>query len=242
MKNLLIILLFVSIVANVILGLRLYLHKCDCPEIQAVDTFIPSDTLEPVRVEPIFNPDFDSLYNDQQGKYAPPTPKKKPSIVNRVTGKHNYHKVKKGEWLYQIARDYGVTYDFLMSVNKIKDPNNVRPGTWIYVGTKEEREKWLSHNSIDADSLYTYTKRYGDSLNYADVYTESYGRLRNQSVRLHFQEQKSLKFGLGVGISTNYPAPFKVKGGYYNDGVFYTLDVGIGKQPTVGVGLIKMIK
>ena len=239
MKNLLILLLFVSIVANTVMGLRLWLHKCDCPDVQYVNAFSEADTLSPETVIPIFNSNFDTLFSDT---YTPPTPRKKPRLTDRVTGRHNYHKVKKGENLYRIGLKYGVPYDFLMEVNNKKSVR-VQAGSWIYIGTEEERKRWLAANTkVDADSLYIYNKRYGDSLNYADVYTESYGPLRKQAVDFHYTTPKNLKFGLGLGVSTNPVAPFKAKGGYLKDGTMYTLDVGIGKQPTVGVGIIKMIK
>lgn len=218
------------------LGAVLYFKKCPkCPEITNVNKFIQADTLEPVAIIAIPDDKFDTLFT-----VTPTKPKKKPSLTQRITKRHNYHKVKKGENLYRIGLKYGVPYSFLMEINKLKSVD-IKAGQWIYLGTEDDRQNYLT--KYKADSLYIYNTRYGDSLAWAEVYTESLGPIVNQAVEINFrQETPKIRFGIGVQLNTLSAFPYEVKGGILNKNILYTGGVIIGEKTGVSVGIIKLLK
>ncbi len=44
-----------------------------------------------------------------------------------------YHKVKRGEYLWRIARTYGVDMKTIMSANHLSDPNKIRAGRYLFI-------------------------------------------------------------------------------------------------------------
>ena len=44
-----------------------------------------------------------------------------------------YHKVKRGESLWRIARTYGVDMKTIMSANHLSDPNKIRSGRYLFI-------------------------------------------------------------------------------------------------------------
>ena len=46
-----------------------------------------------------------------------------------------YHVVKKGEWLAQIARKYGVSWKYLAQINNLQNPSKIYPGQKLCVST-----------------------------------------------------------------------------------------------------------
>ncbi len=56
----------------------------------------------------------------------------------RTRSGYIYHKVKKGETLYRIAKRYGVSLKEIMRVNRIKDPKRVRVGRVLAIPKKRK--------------------------------------------------------------------------------------------------------
>lgn len=242
MKTLLTTLLTLFIILSMVEAVVIYFCKSkECPELVHINKFIESDsTLKPIAVIPVINSKFDTLFDVPLSVH-----KKKPTLKQRVTGKHNYHKVKKGENLYRIGLLYKVPYKFLMEVNKFKTVD-IESGQWIYLGNEDDRLAYVSRQAkkIEADSLYIYNKRYGDSLNYAMVYTEAFGPILTQSVDLHFStlRTKQKRFGFGVAVSNSYYSPYEIQGGYFKNNTLFTGGVGLGKRTIVKIGVLKLIK
>ena len=242
MRTLLVVLLFIFVLLSGTLGVLLYFCKQkECPEITHINEFIEAETLEPISVEPVIDTKFDALFGTTEY-----THKNKPTLKQKVTGKHNYHRVKKGENLYRIGLKYGISYNFLMKLNGFKTVD-IKAGQWIYLGTKEERLQHISEEAQGkADSLYIYNKRYHakDSTSYADVYTESYGPIVRQAVDLHMKAEldRKLRFGLGVALSNNISSPYEVRGGFLSKNTLYTAGVGVGEKTIISVGVMKFIK
>ncbi len=66
--------------------------------------------------------------------YKPPVPSPAPSPVGV------YHEVKKGETLWRISRAYGVDWRTIIKVNRIENPNEIKPGDKLFIpGAKEQK-------------------------------------------------------------------------------------------------------
>jgi len=44
-----------------------------------------------------------------------------------------YHTVQKGQWIYQIARTYGVTPQSILTANRLSNPDVIQPGTVLCI-------------------------------------------------------------------------------------------------------------
>lgn len=76
--------------------------------------------------------------------------------------------IQPNDTLYKIALLYGSTVDSIMAINKIKDPNQISPGTIILIPVKEEDTATLPGGLIymvqPGDTLYTISLLFGVSI------------------------------------------------------------------------------
>ncbi len=72
------------------------------------------------------------------------------------------HTVKRGETLYSIALDYGVSMDALMKLNNISDPKKLWVGTKLKIPQKLSVERTTSAGNTSGATQYTVVK--GDTL------------------------------------------------------------------------------
>ena len=78
------------------------------------------------------------------------------------------YRMKKGDTLYGIAKQFNVSLDLLMSANQIEDPKRVRSGTLLKIprnsDTKTAEEPKTYHTVRSGDTLYGLARKYGTSL------------------------------------------------------------------------------
>lgn len=67
------------------------------------------------------------------GQPAAPVVINPPAVAAITSGTTVQHRVSQGEWLMQIARCYGTSYQAILQSNRLPDPNLIRPGTTIVV-------------------------------------------------------------------------------------------------------------
>jgi murein DD-endopeptidase MepM/ murein hydrolase activator NlpD len=68
-----------------------------------------------------------------------------------TASRYIYHKVKRGETLYRIAKSYGVSVKEIMRANGIKDPKKVRAGKVLAIPQKRKRnsnKKATHHKAV----------------------------------------------------------------------------------------------
>lgn len=70
---------------------------------------------------------------DEGGAAATPTPPADPGSSVFVPGSTVQHLTTRGEWLLQIARCYGTTYEAVRAANALPNPNYIRPETIINI-------------------------------------------------------------------------------------------------------------
>lgn len=105
---------------------------------------------------------------------APPTTE----TVVAPAGAERTHVVQPGEWLLQIARQYGVDWRELAAYNNIVNPNRLYPGQVLRIpgtGSQPPTGKEILYTVQPGDNLFRIALRY--NLNY--LYLASYNGIAN---------------------------------------------------------------
>jgi LysM repeat protein len=72
------------------------------------------------------------------------------------------HVVERGDTLYSLAREFGVSVSELMDANGIDDPRSLRVGQVLTVpGTEPEVESTATHTVTSGETLYGLARRFG---------------------------------------------------------------------------------
>ncbi len=91
-----------------------------------------------------------------------------------------YHKVKSGETLEKIARDYGVSVQELIKANKNIDPNKLRVGESLCIPqkTSAKTQEYAIYKVKKGDTLYSIAEKFG-----VDVQElKSYNNLKSEKI------------------------------------------------------------
>jgi LysM repeat protein len=94
------------------------------------------------------------------------------------SGAERTHVVQRGEWLLQIARQYGVDWRELAAYNNIVNPNRLHPGQVLRIpgtGGQPPTGKEILYTVQPGDNLFRIALRY--NLNY--LYLASYNNVAN---------------------------------------------------------------
>ncbi len=108
---------------------------------------------------------------------VPATPPTEEAVV-APAGAERTHVVQRGEWLLQIARQYGVDWRELAAYNNIVNPNRLYPGQVLRIprtGAQPPTGKEILYTVQPGDNLFRIALRY--NLNY--LYLASYNGIAN---------------------------------------------------------------
>lgn len=75
-----------------------------------------------------------------------------------------YHVVQRGQWLSQIARIYGTTWQNLASINGISNPNRIYTGQYLCVAVSNPPPQQTTYVVQRGDWLSRIAQRFGVSL------------------------------------------------------------------------------
>jgi len=107
-----------------------------------------------------------------------PTPAPTTETVVAPAGGERTHVVQPGEWLLQIARQYGVDWRELAAYNNIVNPNRIYPGQVLRIpgtGGQPPAGNEILYTVQPGDNLFRIALRY--NLNY--LYLASYNGIAN---------------------------------------------------------------
>lgn len=109
---------------------------------------------------------------------SPVVPSPTGETVVAPAGAERTHVVQRGEWLLQIARQYGVDWRELAAYNNIVNPNRLYPGQVLRIpgtGGQPPAEREILYTVQPGDNLFRIALRY--NLNY--LYLASYNNIAN---------------------------------------------------------------
>ena len=82
--------------------------------------------------------------------------------MSKQKGEYMIYTVKRGDTLYRIAENYGLSLDDLITANGITRPNDLAVGQNLFIPTKTSSS---TYTVVAGDTMYLISRRLGVSLN-----------------------------------------------------------------------------
>lgn len=92
---------------------------------------LPTSQSEQQATEPAVTPSLEPIHTPESIHTPEPVPEK--ASIPKLAENQQMHTVQPGEWIYAIARQYGVTPSSLLKINNLNNPNLLQPGQQLII-------------------------------------------------------------------------------------------------------------